>query len=293
MTENTLYGGGAPTAGRHETGSEPPTPAPRRKVRIQHLTDLRERGEKWAMLTSYDYMTAQIFDDAGVPVLLIGDSAANVVYGYDSTLPVGVDVLAPLVSAVRRGAKYALVVADLPFGSYEASPEQAFHAATVMMKAGAEAVKLEGGVHMAPTIDFLVRRGIPVMAHIGFTPQSVNVLGGNRVQGRGEADADRIRADAKAVDHAGAFAVVLEMVPSAVAAGITRDLSIPTVGIGAGADCDAQVLVWQDMSGLNRGRVARFVKRYAEVGTELYRAAARYNEEVRAGTFPGAEHGFQ
>lgn len=282
MSENTLYGSGA----------DPTAAAPRKKVRTHHLTAMTARGEKWSMLTTYDYMTARIFDDAGVPALLIGDSAANVVYGHDSTLPVGLDVLTPLVTAVRRGAKYALVVADLPFGSYEASPEQAFAAATTMMKAGAEAVKLEGGVHMAPTIEFLVQRGIPVMAHIGFTPQSVNTLGGNRVQGRADADAEKIRADANAVASAGAFAVVLEMVPSAVASAVTEEITIPTVGIGAGPDCDAQVLVWQDMSGLNRGRVARFVKRYATIGDDLAAAAAAYDADVRSGAFPGPEHGF-
>ncbi|GAA4394790.1 3-methyl-2-oxobutanoate hydroxymethyltransferase [Tsukamurella soli] len=282
MPESTVYGGG-----------EPPADKPRRrKVRIQHLGEMRDRGEKFAMLTTYDYLTAQIFDTAGAHALLIGDSAANVVFGHDSTLPVGLTELAPLVAAVRRGATSALVVADLPFGSYERSPEQAFDAASVMMKAGAEAVKLEGGVHMAPTIEFLTRRGIPVMAHIGFTPQSVNTLGGNRVQGRGDADAERIRADAKAVDTAGAFSVVLEMVPAAVAKQVTEASGIPTIGIGAGADCDGQVLVWQDMAGLARGRVARFVKRYADLGDQLEHAAAEYVSEVASGEFPGPEHTF-
>ncbi|MDF0529943.1 3-methyl-2-oxobutanoate hydroxymethyltransferase [Tsukamurella sp. 8F] len=280
MTESPVYGGGDQAE------------APRRKkVRIHHLAEMRGRGERFAMLTSYDYLTAQTFDAAGVPVLLIGDSAANVVFGHDSTLPVGVDVLAPLVSAVRRGAAHALVVADLPFGSYEKSPEQAFDAASTMMKAGAEAVKIEGGVHMAPTIEFLTARGIPVMAHIGFTPQSVNTLGGNRVQGRGDS-AQRILADARAVDDAGAFSVVLEMVPADVAKRVTESGSIPTIGIGAGLDCDGQVLVWQDMAGLSRGRVARFVKRYADVGDQLERAAAQYVADVASGAFPGEEHSF-
>jgi 3-methyl-2-oxobutanoate hydroxymethyltransferase len=285
MSETPVYGSGS-------TPDEGSAKAPRKKVRTHHLAELKERGEKWAMLTSYDYMTAQIFDEAGVTALLIGDSAANTVYGFDSTLPMELDVMAAMVAAVRRGTKYALVVADMPFGTYEASPEQAFEAASKLMKAGAEAVKLEGGVHMAPTIEFLQRRGIPVMAHIGFTPQSVNTLGGNRVQGRSDETAEKIRADAKAVDAAGAFSVVLEMVPSTVAAQVTREIAIPTIGIGAGNECDGQVLVWQDMSGLNRGRVARFVKRYANIGDELLRGAQDYVAEVASDEFPGPEHGF-
>lgn len=286
MSETPLYGSGS------GPDSDPQARPPRKKVRIHHLADLKARGEKWAMLTSYDYMTASIFDEAGVTALLIGDSAANTVYGFNSTLPMELDVMAAMVAAVRRGTKYALVVADMPFASYEESPEQAYRSAATLMKAGAEAVKLEGGEHMAPTIEFLQRRGIPVMAHIGFTPQSVNTLGGNRVQGRNDETAEKIRTDAKAVDAAGAFSVVLEMVPSAVAAEVTAEISIPTIGIGAGKDCDGQVLVWQDMSGLNRGRVARFVKRYANIGDELLRGAQDYVAEVASGDFPGPEHGF-
>lgn len=286
MSETPLYGSGSAADG--ETAAKPP----RKKVRIHHLADLKERGEKWAMLTSYDYMTASIFDEAGVTALLIGDSAANTVYGFDSTLPMELDVMAAMVAAVRRGTKYALVVADMPFASYEESPEQAYRSAAKLMKAGAEAVKLEGGVHMAPTIEFLQRRGIPVMAHIGFTPQSVNSLGGNRVQGRGDEAADKIRLDAKAVDAAGAFSVVLEMVPSDVAAQVTKEIAIPTIGIGAGNQCDGQVLVWQDFSGFNRGRTARFVKKYANIGDELLRGAQEYVAEVASGEFPGPEHGF-
>ena len=284
MSETPLYGSGSTP--------EPVSERPRKKVRIHHLAELKERGEKWAMLTSYDYMTASIFDEAGVTALLIGDSAANTVYGFDSTLPMELDVMAAMVAAVRRGTKYALVVADMPFASYEESPEQAYRSAAKLMKAGAEAVKLEGGVHMAPTIEFLQRRGIPVMAHIGFTPQSVNSLGGNRVQGRGDEAADKIRLDAKAVDAAGAFSVVLEMVPSDVAAQVTKEIAIPTIGIGAGNQCDGQVLVWQDFSGLNRGRTARFVKKYANIGDELLRGAQEYVAEVASGEFPGPEHGF-
>ncbi|GAB3128019.1 3-methyl-2-oxobutanoate hydroxymethyltransferase [Tsukamurella serpentis] len=284
MSETPVYGSGSQP--------ESATGTPRKKVRTHHLAELKQRGEKWAMLTSYDFMTASIFDEAQVTALLVGDSAANTVYGFDSTLPMELDVMAAMVAAVRRGTRYALVVADMPFGSYEGSPEQAFESAVKLMKAGAEAVKLEGGEQMAPTIDFLQRRGIPVMAHIGFTPQSVNTLGGNRVQGRDDEAAARVRADAKAVDAAGAFAVVLEMVPSTVAAQVTTEISIPTIGIGAGKDCDGQVLVWQDFAGLNRGRVARFVKRYADVGDVLLRGAQQYVAEVASGEFPGPEHGF-
>ncbi|NLU82850.1 3-methyl-2-oxobutanoate hydroxymethyltransferase [Rhodococcus sp. HNM0569] len=266
--------------------------APTRKTRIHHLQEMKSHGERWAMLTAYDYSSARLFEEAGIPVLLIGDSAANVVYGYDTTVPVTVDELLPLVRGVVRGAPHALVVADLPFGSYEASPEQALATATRFMKEGlAHAVKLEGGERVAPQIAALTAAGIPVMAHIGFTPQSVNGLGGFRVQGRGDA-AERLVADAIAVQEAGAFSVVMEMVPADIAGQVTRKLQIPTVGIGAGPECDAQVLVWQDMAGYTSGRTAKFVKRFGTVGDELRAAAAAYADEVRRGTFPGPEHSF-
>ncbi|WP_190817546.1 3-methyl-2-oxobutanoate hydroxymethyltransferase [Saccharopolyspora pogona] len=268
------------------------TPA-KRRVRIHHLQQLKERGEPWPMLTSYDMYTARIFDQAGIPVLLVGDSAANNVYGYESSLPVTVDELLPLVRAVTRSAERALVVADLPFGSYQASPEQALATATRFMKEGrAHAVKLEGGRRYAPQIEALVSAGIPVMAHIGFTPQSEHGLGGYRVQGRGD-KADELLADALAVQEAGAFSVVLEMVSAEAAKRVTGELRIPTVGIGAGPDCDAQVLVWTDMAGMNTGRTAKFVKRYANVGGVLADAASRFADEVRGNTFPAAEHSFQ
>ncbi|MFI0463631.1 MULTISPECIES: 3-methyl-2-oxobutanoate hydroxymethyltransferase [Saccharopolyspora] len=267
------------------------TPA-KRRVRIHHLQQLKERGEPWPMLTSYDMYTARIFDQAGIPVLLVGDSAANNVYGYESSLPVTVDELLPLVRAVTRSAERALVVADLPFGSYQASPEQALATATRFMKEGrAHAVKLEGGRRYAPQIEALVSAGIPVMAHIGFTPQSEHGLGGYRVQGRGD-KADELLADALAVQDAGAFSVVLEMVSADAAKRVTGELRIPTVGIGAGPDCDAQVLVWTDMSGMNTGRTAKFVKRYADVGGILADAASRFADEVRGHAFPAAEHSF-
>jgi 3-methyl-2-oxobutanoate hydroxymethyltransferase len=244
------------------------------------------------MLTAYDHSTARIFDQAGIPVLLVGDSAANVVYGYDTTVPVTADELIPLVRGVVRGAPRALVVADLPFGSYEAGPQQALVTATRFLKeGGANAVKLEGGERVAEQIAAVTAAGIPVMAHIGFTPQSVNGLGGFRVQGRGDG-AEQLIADALAVQEAGAFAVVMEMVPAELAGQVTRKLTIPTVGIGAGPDCDAQVLVWQDMAGYPDGRAAKFVKRFGHVGEALRQAATAYAAEVAAGTFPAPEHTF-
>ena len=224
-----------------------------KRVRAHHLIAAKERGERWAMLTSYDQYTAALFDQAGIPVLLVGDSAANNVFGYETTLPVTVDELLPLVRAVTKATQRALVVGDLPFGSYEESPTQALRTAVRFLKeGGCHAVKLEGGKRSAAAIEAIVNAGIPVMAHIGFTPQSEHQLGGYRVQGRGDA-AQSIVDDAIAVAEAGAFSVVLEMVPGEVAKRITHDLAIPTIGIGAGVDCDAQVLVWQDMAGLRQG----------------------------------------
>ena len=244
------------------------------------------------MLTAYDMYTAELFDEAGIPVLLVGDSAANNVYGYDTSLPVTVEELLPLVQAVTRSVKRALVVADLPFGSYQLSPEQALATSVRFMKEGrAHAVKLEGGRRFASHVAAIVGAGVPVMGHIGFTPQSEHALGGYRVQGRGE-HGDLLVADALALQEAGAFAVVLEMVPAEVAKQVTHELRIPTVGIGAGPDCDAQVLVWQDMAGLRRGKAPRFVKRYADLAGVLSGAANQFAEEVRSRAFPGPEHSF-
>ncbi|WP_194828504.1 3-methyl-2-oxobutanoate hydroxymethyltransferase [Nocardia sp. XZ_19_231] len=269
-----------------------PTKQPRRKTRVQHLQQMKAEGERWSMLTAYDYSSARLFEEAGIPVLLVGDSAANVVYGYDTTVPITIDELIPLVRGVVRGAPHALVIADLPFGTYESSPQQALATAIRFMKeGGAHAVKLEGGERVAEQIALITSAGIPVMAHIGFTPQSVNTLGGFRVQGRGDG-AEQLVADAIAVQEAGAFSVVMEMVPADIAGQVTRKLTIPTVGIGAGADCDAQVLVWQDMAGYTSGKTAKFVKRFGNVGDELRTAAAAYAAEVRQGTFPGPEHSF-
>lgn len=263
-----------------------------RRVTVRDIAAAKERGERWPMLTAYDALTARVFDEAGIPVLLVGDSAAMVVYGYDSTLPVSVDDLLPLTAAVARSTTRAMVVADLPFGAYQASPEQALEAAARFMKDGhANAVKLEGGRRMAPQVEALVSAGVPVMGHIGLTPQSVNALGGYRVQGRGDQGAEELLADAKELERAGAFSVVLECVPADLAARITAELSIPTVGIGAGPDTDAQVLVWQDMAGLSP-RVAKFVKAYADLNSTLAGAAKSFAEEVVGGSFPDAEHSY-
>ncbi|WP_068256815.1 3-methyl-2-oxobutanoate hydroxymethyltransferase [Janibacter corallicola] len=268
-------------------------PSPRKRVRIPHLQQMKDRGERWAMLTSYDMYTAEIFDEAGIPALLVGDSAGNNVFGHATTVPVTLEEMIPLTRAVARGADHALVVADLPFGTYQASPEQGYLSAARLMKEGlAHAVKLEGGVEMAATIERMTKGGIPVMAHIGFTPQSEHSLGGYRVQGRGEA-AEKLLEDARAVQAAGAFAVVLEMVPAGAAARVTEELAIPTIGIGAGAECDAQVLVWQDMAGMGSGRSPRFVKKFADVRSVLADAARSYADEVAGGTFPAAEHSFE
>jgi 3-methyl-2-oxobutanoate hydroxymethyltransferase len=275
MTESVLYGGKS-TA----------------RVRVHHLQQAKERGEKWAMLTAYDTYSAQVFEEAGIPVMLVGDSAGNVVLGHSSTVPVTVEDLLLMTKAVTRSTSRSLIVADLPFGSYESSPEQAFATAVRMMKeGGAQAVKLEGGARVAPQIRLLTESGIPVMAHIGFTPQSEHALGGYRVQGRG-AGAEQLLADAHAVQDAGAFAVVMEMVPAEIAGQVTKELTIPTIGIGAGVDCDAQVLVWPDMAGLTGRRVPKFVKKYADLRGELLRAAQEYATEVREGVFPGPEHSF-
>lgn len=282
MSEQSVYG----------AASDQPAAKPRTKVRTTHLQKWKAEGHKWAMLTAYDFSTARAFDDAGIPVLLVGDSAANVVYGYDTTVPITIDELIPLARGVVRGAPHALVVADLPFGSYEESPRQALSTATRFLKeTGAHAVKLEGGERVAEQIAVLTAAGVPVMAHIGFTPQSVNGLGGFKVQGRGDA-ADQTIADAIAVQEAGAFSVVMEMVPAELATQITGKLTIPTIGIGAGPNCDGQVLVWQDMAGLTSGKTAKFVKRFGDVGGELRRAATQYADEVAAGTFPADEHSF-
>jgi 3-methyl-2-oxobutanoate hydroxymethyltransferase len=262
------------------------------RVTVRDIAAAKSRGEKWPMLTAYDALTAGIFDEAGIPVLLVGDSAGNVVFGYDTTIPVTVDELIPLTAAVVRGTKRAMVVADLPFGSYQASPQAALQSAARFMKeAGAHAVKLEGGMRVAHQVEELVAAGIPVMGHLGLTPQSVHAFGGFRVQGRGEAG-ERLLHDAKALEAAGAFSVVLEGIPSELGARITQALHVPTIGIGAGPGCDAQVLVWQDMAGLSP-RSPKFVKKYADVAGVLRAAATEFAADVASGAFPSQEYSYR
>lgn len=273
-------------------GAGPATSPAVKRVRTHHLREMKERGEKITMLTTYDMYTAATFDEAGIDILFIGDSAANNVLGYETTIPVTVDELLPLVRAVSRSVKRGLVVADLPFGSYQRSPEQAFDTAVRFMKeGGAHAVKVEGGAEIADHVHMLTTHGIPVMAHIGFTPQSEHALGGYRVQGRGEA-AGRVKADARAMQEAGAFAIVMEMVPADVAREISERLIVPTIGIGAGNGCDGQVLVWVDAFGLRTGKMAKFVKQYADVHSALLEGARAYAADVKNGSFPGPEHSF-
>ena len=268
----------------------PATPV--RRIRVTDFYNAKRQHERWAMLTSYDQYTAELFDEAGVWALLVGDSAANNVYAYDTTLPVTVEELLPLVRAVVKSTKRAFVIGDLPFGSYEGGPSQALETSIRFMKeGGCHAVKFEGGMRVAAQIRKVTDAGIPVMGHIGFTPQSEHKLGGYRVQGRGD-DAGRLMADAHAVADAGAFGVVLEMVPGDLARQVTAELDNPTVGIGAGPGCDAQVLVWQDMAGLRRGRMQRFVKQYANLAKIIGDAAAAYVDDVRTGIFPSDQHTF-
>ena len=279
------------------TGAAGNTPAkPVRKVRTHHLREMKQRGDKITMLTSYDMYSAQIFDEAGVDLLLVGDSASNNVLGNETSLPVTVDELLPLTRAVSRSVKRAMVVGDLPFGSYQASPEQGYLTAVRSMKeAGAHCVKLEGGAEMAPVIKKLVEGGIPVMAHIGLTPQSYHRMGGHRVQGResgrGAGQHERLLDDAKAVQEAGAAAVVLEGIPRSLAAELTKSLQIPTIGIGAGPDCDGQVLVLHDVIGLS-GATFKFTKSWGDARGEIVRAIEAYGQEVRTGTFPDDAHSF-
>ncbi|MFD6323706.1 3-methyl-2-oxobutanoate hydroxymethyltransferase [Streptomyces sp. NPDC058442] len=261
-----------------------------RRITVRDIALAKERGEKWPMLTAYDAATASVFDEAGIPVMLVGDSAGNCHLGYETTVPVTLDEMTMLSAAVVRGTQRALIVADLPFGSYQEGPVQALRSATRLVKeAGVGAVKLEGGERSHRQIELLVESGIPVMAHIGLTPQSVNAMG-YRVQGRGEEAAQQLLRDAKSVQDAGAFAVVLELVPAELAAEVTRTLHIPTVGIGAGAGTDAQVLVWTDMLGLTGGRVPKFVKQYANLREVMGGAAKAFAEDVVGGTFPQEEH---
>jgi len=264
-----------------------------RRITIHDLQEATDRGARWTMLTSYDTLTAGVFEEAGVRALLVGDTSGHLVLGYPDTVPVTMDHLIPMVQAVVRGTRTALVVADLPFGSYQAGPEVALASAVRHLKeGGAQAVKLEGGRRVLPQVSMLVGAGIPVMGHLGLTPQSVNVLGGvRRVQGRGDAG-EELLADALALERAGTFAVVLESVPAALGGRVAQALRIPVVGIGAGPDCDAQILVWPDLAGLTAGRLPRFVRQYADVRGSLLDAARRYTEDVAAGRYPDAAHSY-
>ena len=261
------------------------------RITISDLAAWKKAGKKWSMLTSYEQMTASIFDEAGIPVLLVGDSAGNNFLGEENTIPVTMDELIPLARAVVRGSPKAFVVADLPFGSYEPGPELALaNGIRFFKEAKAHAVKLEGGAKVVPQIKALVGAGIPVMGHLGLTPQSVHALGGFKVQGRG-ADAARIMEDAKAIEAAGVFAVVLELVPEELAAEITAALSIPVIGIGAGKKCDAQVLVWTDLMGMTQG-APKLAKAYRNLRAEMLAAATEWAGDVASGEFPGPEQTF-
>jgi 3-methyl-2-oxobutanoate hydroxymethyltransferase len=265
---------------------------PVKKVRTRHFQNAKEQGIKITGLTSYDMLTAGIFDRAGIDFLLVGDSAGNNVFGYDTTLPVSIDDLIPLTRAVAGAVQRAFVIADMPFGSYETGPDEALHTAFRFMKeTGAHAVKLEGGVRSAEQISRIVSAGIPVMGHVGFTPQSEHQLGGHVIQGRGER-ADALLADAHAVEDAGAFAVVLEMVPAEVAKRVTAELTIPTISVGAGPHTDGQLLVWTDWAGLTTGRIPTFVQKYADLAGVLDSAAKEYIKDVGSGAYPDDAHSF-
>jgi len=278
--ETNPYGGAAASGGP-------------KRVRTRHFQNAKREGIKITGLTSYDQLTARIFDEAGIDFLLVGDSAGNNVFGYETTLPVKLDDLIPLTRAVAGAVRRALVVADMPFGSYENGPEEALHTAVRFMKeTGAHAVKLEGGERSHKQIRRIVQAGIPVMAHIGYTPQSEHGLGGHVIQGRGEG-VKQLIADARAVQDAGAFAVVLEMVPADAARQVTEILDIPTISVGAGPHTDGQLLVWTDWAGLTIGRVPKFVKQYANLSGILSDAAKAWRADVESGTYPNAEHSYE
>ncbi|XKH56510.1 3-methyl-2-oxobutanoate hydroxymethyltransferase [Citricoccus nitrophenolicus] len=268
-------------------------PAPAR-YRTVHLQKAKDEGRRFAMLTAYDFQMAQVFDDAGIETILVGDSAANTMMGHATTLPITLDEMIVYAGSVVRGTRRAMVLCDLPFGSYELSPQQATESAIRLVKeAGVHAVKMEGGVRYAEHVRMMTDAGVPVMAHIGFTPQSENVLGGYRVQGRTEGAADAMVREATVLQDAGAFAVLMEMVPSDIARQVDEALRVPTVGIGAGPATTGQVLVWQDMLGLRTGRMPRFVKQYADLHSVVSAAVTDYRRDVLEGTFPAAEHGFE
>jgi 3-methyl-2-oxobutanoate hydroxymethyltransferase len=263
------------------------------KITIHDLRTRKAHGEKIAMLTAYDYPTALLLDQAGVDMILVGDTLGMVVHGFETTLPVTLDMMVMHLQAVRRGVQHAFLVGDMPFMTYQVSIEETKHnAARLLAEGGADAVKLEGGRHMAPTIQSLVEIGIAVQGHIGLTPQSVSALGGFKTQGTTTAAARKLLDDARALEEAGAFSIVLEAIPARLAGLITRSVSIPTIGIGAGAGCDGQVLVTHDMLGLFDRFTPRFVKRYAEIGKTMQTAFEAYRDDVHSGTFPNEEHSF-
>jgi len=260
-------------------------------VTTLELARMKREGRKIVMITAYDTLFATLVDQAGVDVILVGDSVAPLLAGEETTIPATLEQMIYHGRIVRRGARRALVVVDLPFLSYQVSiPEAIRNAGTILKETGATAVKLEGGAAFAPTIEALVNAGIPVMAHLGFTPQSVHQLGGHRIQGKADSQADRLVEDARAVEKAGAFAMVLELIPGPVAERATKALAIPTIGIGAGPGCDGQVLVLHDMLGMNEGFRPKFLKHYADLGPTIRAAVGQYGAEVRSGQYPGPEH---
>ncbi len=261
------------------------------KLPLTELAELKRRGQKLAMVTAYDFPSGRIADEAGVELVLVGDSAGMVVLGNESTVPVTMDELLMLTRAVVRGAKRPLVIADMPFGSFQTSDERAVENAVRFVKeAGADAVKLEGAGPSLSRVQAIVGAGVPVMGHVGLTPQSATMLGGFKAQGRTAEKAERLYEDALALEAAGCFAIVLEAVPAPVAARVTEALELPTIGIGAGAQCDGQVLVWHDLLGLYDGQSPRYVKRYADIGDAIVEALGRYADEVRSGSFPEEQH---
>lgn len=277
------------------TSRATPTPKPRKRLTVPKIRDHKKDGETkepLVMLTAYTARQAQLLD-AHCDILLVGDSLGQVIYGLDSTVPVTLDMMANHAAAVVRGSYHSVVVVDMPFGAYEASKEKAFESASYLLKqSGAAAVKLEGGEAMAETVEFLNKRGIPVMGHVGLTPQAVNVLGGYAARGRSDTEADKIISDAKALDEAGAFAIVIEGVVEPIAIDATKAVSCPTIGIGASAQCDGQVLVTEDMLGMFE-RVPRFVKKYEDIATMIDKTVEKYAEEVRARSFPTEDQTYQ
>ena len=263
-------------------------------VTVRDVRAFKQRGEKFAMLTAYDALTAGLIDEAGIPLILVGDTLGMVMLGYDSTVPVSMDEMIHHTAAVRRGVTNALIVGDMPFMSYQASLDDGMrNAGRFLKEAGANAVKLEGAGRSLELVHRLTESGVPVMGHLGLTPQSVNQIGGYRVQGRGDEQSHRILKDAKDLEAAGVFSVVLEAVPTALAKEVTEILSVPTIGIGAGPHTDGQVLVYHDFLGITTGKAPKFVKRYANLGDEIKKAAATYAKEVAEGIYPGPEHSYE